>query len=222
MKKILIMTLVIIAQMSFGQVTKNLGDFSDVKTFDKLKVILISSSENKAVITGNRENDVEFVNRNGELKIRMPFPKLLSGDDISIKLYFVNIQSISASEGSFVSSDVNFKQTIMDVDAREGAEINIDLDVEKVKVKAVTGGIIELSGKALNQDVTLMTGGILNSKELHTSQTTINVSAGGNAEIYADTLVDAKVRAGGSIYIYGSPKQINKETLFGGTIIEKN
>jgi hypothetical protein len=222
MKKILIITLVIIAQMSFSQVTKNLGDFSDVKTFDKLKVILISSSENKAVITGNRENEVEFVNRNGELKIRMPFPKLLSGDDISIKLYFVNIQSISASEGSFVSSDVNFKQTIMDVDAREGAEINIDLDVEKVKVKAVTGGIIELSGKALNQDVTLMTGGILNSKELHTSQTTINVSAGGNAEIYADTLVDAKVRAGGSIYIYGSPKQINKETLFGGTIIEKN
>jgi hypothetical protein len=221
MKKILIMTLVIIAQMSFGQVTKNLGDFSDVKVFDKLKVILISSSENKAVITGNRENEVEFVNRNGELKIRMPFPKLLSGDDITIKLYFRNIESIAASEGSFVSSDVNFKQTIMDVDAREGAEINIDLDVEKVKVKAVTGGIIELSGKALNQDVTLMTGGILNSKELHTSQTTINVSAGGNAEIYADTLVDAKVRAGGSIYIYGSPKQINKETLFGGTIIEK-
>jgi hypothetical protein len=27
--------------------------------------------------------------------------------------------------------------------------------------------------------------------------------------------------AGGSIYIYGSPKQINKETLFGGSIIEK-
>jgi hypothetical protein len=43
----------------------------------------------------------------------------------------------------------------------------------------------------------------LKSKELHTSQTTISVSAG-NAEIYATTLVDAKVRAGGSIYIYGS------------------
>jgi hypothetical protein len=37
-----------------------------------------------------------------------------------------------------------------------------------------------------------MTGGILKSKELHTSQTTINVSAGGNAEIYATTL-DAKL-----------------------------
>jgi hypothetical protein len=59
---------------------------------------------------------------NGELKLRMPFPKLLSGEDISIKLYFKNIESIAASEGSYVSSEANFKQTIMDLNAREGAE----------------------------------------------------------------------------------------------------
>jgi hypothetical protein len=221
MKKVLLVLLALVAQTTFAQVNKDLGEFSDVKVYDRLTVTLISSTENKIVITGNREGEVEIVNNNGELKLRMPFPKLLSGEDISIKLYFKNIESIAASEGSYVSSDANFKQTIMDLDAREGAEININLDVEKVNVKAVTGGIIELSGKALNQDVKLMTGGILKSKELHSSQTTINVSAGGNAEIYATTLVDAKVRAGGSIYIYGKPKQINKETFFGGSIIEK-
>jgi hypothetical protein len=221
MKKVLLVLLALFAQTTFAQVNKDLGEFSDVKVYDRLTVTLISSTENKIVITGNREGEVEIVNNNGELKLRMPFPKLLSGEDISIKLYFKNIESIAASEGSYVSSDANFKQTIMDLDAREGAEININLDVEKVNVKAVTGGIIELSGKALNQDVKLMTGGILKSKELHSSQTTINVSAGGNAEIYATTLVDAKVRAGGSIFIYGKPKQINKETLFGGSIIEK-
>jgi hypothetical protein len=37
-----------------------------------------------------------------------------------------------------------------------------------------------------------MTGGILESKDLVTDQTTISVSAGGNAEIYATVLVDAK------------------------------
>jgi hypothetical protein len=221
MKKVMLILLAFVVQTTSAQLTKDLGEFSTIKIYDRLTVSLISSSENKIVITGNRESEVEVVNNNGELKLRMPFPKLLSGEDISIKLYFKNIESIAASEGSYVSSEANFKQTIMDLNAREGAEIKIDLDVEKVNVKAVTGGIIELSGKALNQDVTLMTGGILKSKELHTSQTTISVSAGGNAEIYATTLVDAKVRAGGSIYIYGTPKQINKETLFGGTIIEK-
>ena len=221
MKKVMLILLACVVQTTFAQVTRDLGEFSAIKIYDRLTVSLILSSENKIIITGNREGEVEVVNNNGELKLRMPFPKLLSGEDISVKLYFKNIESIAVSEGSQVSSEAKFKQTIMDLNAREGAEIKIDLDVEKVNVKAVTGGIIELSGQASNQDVTLMTGGILKSKELETSQTTISVSAGGNAEVYATTLVDAKVRAGGSIYIYGSPKQINRETLFGGTIAEK-
>jgi hypothetical protein len=221
MKKVMLILLACVVQTTFAQVTRDLGEFSAIKIYDRLTVSLILSSENKIIITGNREGEVEVVNNNGELKLRMPFPKLLSGEDISVKLYFKNIESIAVSEGSQVSSEAKFKQTIMDLNAREGAEIKIDLDVEKVNVKAVTGGIIELSGQASNQDVTLMTGGILKSKELETSQTTISVSAGGNAEVHATTLVDAKVRAGGSIYIYGSPKQINRETLFGGTITEK-
>ncbi|TDE06803.1 head GIN domain-containing protein [Flavobacterium hiemivividum] len=221
MKKVVLVLFVLVAQTTFAQVTKNLGDFNTVKVYDKLNVVLIASSENKVVISGGREQEVEAVNKNGELKLRMPFPKLLSGNDISIKLYYKNIDGIAASEGSYISSEETFEATIMDLNAREGAEIHLNLDVDKVNVKAVTGGIIELSGKALNQDVVLMSGGVLNSKDLHTSQTTISVAAGGNAEIHATTLVDAKVKAGGSIYIYGSPKQINKETLFGGTIIEK-
>jgi hypothetical protein len=35
-------------------------------------------------------------------------------------LNFQNIESIAASEGSYVSSEANFKQTIMDLNAREG------------------------------------------------------------------------------------------------------
>jgi hypothetical protein len=221
MKNVLVVVLALVGQLSFAQSTRNLGDFNEVKVFDRLSVKLISAEENKVVITGSRENEVEVVNNNGELKLRMPFPKLLSGDDISIKLYFKNIDAITASEGSFVSSESVFKQTIMDLNAKEGAEINLILDAQKVNVKAVSGGIIELSGEAINQDVTIMSGGILRSKDLSTSQTSISVSAGGNAEINASTLVDAKVRAGGSIYIYGKPSQINKETLFGGNIIEK-
>jgi hypothetical protein len=54
----------------------------------------------------------------------------------------------------------------------------------------------------LNQDVTL-TGGILKSKELHTSNEMLQ-------EIYATTLVDAKVRAGGSTFMGVQNKSIKK------------
>ena len=216
-----IVAFLIVTQFTFAQVTKNLGDFSSVKVFDKLTVHLIPANENKVVIKGNREKEVEVVNNNGELKLRMPFPKLLSGDDISIQLYYKNIDDISGSEGSVISSDAVFKETILGISVKEGAKITVKVDVQKVNVKAVTGGVIELSGAAANQDVVIMSGGILKAKNLHTSQTTINLSAGGNAEINASTLVDAKVKAGGTVSIYGKPKQINQETILGGKIEEK-
>ena len=221
MRKIFIVALVIVSQVSFAQVTKKLGDFSSLKVYDKLTVKLISSTENKVVISGNREKEVEVVNNNGELKLRMPFPKLLSGDDISIKLYYKNIDDITANEGSSISSEAVFKQTIFDLNAKEGSRINLKVDAQKVNVKAVTGGIIELSGGAVNQDVVIMSGGVLKAKNLNTSQTTVNLSAGGNAEINASTLVDAKVKAGGTVSIYGKPKQINQQTILGGKIEEK-
>ena len=221
MKKIVSITFILLAQIAFSQVTRDLGDFDSVKVFDKLSVKLIPSTENKIIITGARENEVEVLNKNGELKLRMPFPKLLSGDAIKIQLFFKKIETIDANEGSFVSSETPFKQTFIELDSSEGSQIKVELDVDKVDVRAVTGGIIDVSGNSTNQNITITSGGIFNGKELHTSQTSITVSAGGQAEVNATLLVDAKVKAGGSIDIYGKPKQINQKTILGGTITEK-
>lgn len=222
MKNSLILIFIVVTQISFSQVTKNLGDFNAVSVFDKIEVELIKSSENKIIINGDRDSEVELITKNSELKIRMPFPKLLSGESILVQLFYKNIESISGSEGSIITSNSVLENTILEISAREGAIIDLDLDTEKVKVKAVTGAIISLSGKATIQDLNLMTGGIVEAKNLVTSQTTVSISAGGKAEINATTLVDAKVRAGGSVLIYGKPAQINKETVLGGKIEEIN
>ena len=222
MKEFVIIVFVFLCQIASAQVTRNLGDFDQVKVFDKINVKLIAASENKIVVTGARADELETVNKNGELKIRMPFPKLLSGEDITVKLYFKNLESIAVSEGSYVSSENDFKQTSLDLNAKSGGEIKLTIAVDKVSVKVNSGGIVSLFGTAENQEVVITSGGILNAKELATSQTTISVAAGGKSEIHASILVDAKVRAGGSIFIYGKPKQINQEVFIGGTILEKN
>ena len=221
MKKGIALVFILLTQIVAAQVTRDLGDFDEVKVFDKLNLKLIASTENKISITGNRENELEIVAKNSELKLRMPFPQLLAGEDISIELYYKNIESIEASEGSRISSDAPFKQTQININAKSGAEISVDLDVAKASIRAVSGGIIKLSGIAVNQDVTIASGGILNTEELHTSQTSVTVSAGGSADVYATLLVDAKVNAGGSIVIYSKPKHINQKTVIGGTITEK-
>ncbi|WP_264531786.1 head GIN domain-containing protein [Flavobacterium sp. N502540] len=220
MKKLVIIAAILLVQMSFGQVTKELGDFDSVKVFDKLSVKLVQSSENKIVIKGARESEVEVVNKKGLLKLRMPFPKLLSGNDLDITVYYKRLELIDVNEGANVTTKDAIKATVFKVSAQEGGTITAELNVDKLNVSSVSGGSITLSGKADNQDASLGAGGYLLASKLKTSQTKVSVSAGGKADVNASTLVDAKVSAGGSIYIYGKPKQINQKTVFGGKIEE--
>lgn len=223
MKKIVLVAFLMLSQMNFAQdKTVNLGDFDQVKVFDRISALLVQGSENKIEITGKRKDDVEIVNKNGELKVRMKLGKLLKGDDISATIYYTKeINSIEASEGSFVSSEATFKAIDFLASAKEGAEVKLNLDVKKLKLKAYSGGIINVKGKATNQDIIINSGGIVKAKDLETSQTSVAVNAGGEADVNASDLVDAKTRAGGNITVYGNPAQVNKKNVIGGNITIK-
>lgn len=223
MKKIVLVAFLMLSQMNFAQekLTKNLGDFDEVKVFDRISLQLVPGNENKIEITGDRKDDVEIVNKNGELKVRMKLEKLLKGEDITAILYFTDaIESIEASEGSYVSSEATFKAIDFNVNSKEGSEIKINIDAQKLTARATSGGILKLKGNATSQDIVISSGGIVKARDLITSQTTVAVNAGGEAEVNASELVDAKTRAGGDIIIYGNPKKINKKTIAGGDIRE--
>jgi len=219
MKKI-VCSLLLISSIGYSQTEKEVGDFNKVTTFDQIAVRLIPADVNKVVLTGNGSDEVELVNKNGELKIRMPFSKLLDGDNISAAVYFKKIDAVEANEGSRISSEKEITNTSFDIKAKEGAEIHLNLQVEKLIVRVANGSKIELEGIATNQDVLVNSGGEFKGEKLHTNLTDITVNAGGNASIFATELVTAKVRAGGMITIYGKPKQINKKIIAGGSIEE--
>ncbi|RZJ33884.1 MAG: DUF2807 domain-containing protein [Flavobacterium sp.] len=219
MKK-LILFVAFLSQAAIGQITKNPGDFSSVKVFDRINVELIPSSENKVELTGDRINDVEVVNKNGELKIRMTIKKLLDGEDVEAKVYYKSLSGVDGSEGAFISSATAIRNDNFDINAKEGSQIKLPLEVGKVRVRAVTGGTVKLSGSADKMDANLGTGGILQAKDLATTETDVDIKAGGEAEVNASERVDADIKAGGNVTIYGKPRQINKNIALGGTISE--
>jgi Putative auto-transporter adhesin, head GIN domain len=220
MKKIVLITFALVSQFVNSQITKNVGDFNKVTAFDQIDVELIQSNENKVILNGNGSEEVELVNKNGELKIRMPLTKLMSGDNISASVYFKKIDAIETNEGSRISSNEIFKTIAFDIIAKEGSKIKLLLNVDKLTVKSSGGSNVNLEGTASNQEAIINSGGELDAENLITKQTTVTTNAGGEANINATDFVDAKTRAGGNIKIYGKPKQINKKTVLGGTIIE--
>lgn len=218
MKKI-VLVLLLVSSVAFSQVEKKLGEFTKVTTFDQIDLQLIKSTENKIIIKGSGANDVEVVNKNGELKIRMPFTKLLQGDNISVTLFYTNLEALEANEGSRIASNEAIISHGFEIIIKEGAQIKLN-SVEFVNLNARlgNGSILELKGTSRFADILVNAGGIYDARDLITLKTTITANAGGEAKINALDYVDAKVRAGGNILIYGNPKEINQKVVAGGSI----
>lgn len=219
MKKLMITAFAVaLSQLSFAQITKDVGSFTSVRAYDKIPVQLISSSSNKVEVAGTKGSDVEVVNKNGELKIRMTTLNLMQGDDVAVKVYFTDLNEIQSSQGSVITSGSTIKSNMMSVTANEGSSVNLDLNVENLDVKANTGGNINLQGTANHQTAIVNTGATYNGRNLKTTSTSITVNAGGNASVNASESVDAKTRAGGNITVYGNPKHKKNKKVLGGNI----
>ncbi len=203
-----------------AQITKNPGDFNKVTSFDQIDVTLVEGDGPKVILSGKDADQVELVNNNGELKIRMPIGKLLAGDDVSATVYYTKLQAVEANEGSRIATQETLKAIAFDIIAKEGSQIKVIVEADKLKVRASQGSILDISGTAGYQDILVNSGAKYNAKNMVTKQTDVTTNAGGEAEVNATDLVEAKVRAGGNISIYGKPKQINQKTVAGGTIKE--
>ena len=201
------------------KVTIAIGVFKEIKAFDGLAVTLIKSDTNKAVITGANTKDVNIVNNEGVLKLRMKLTKIFSGYHTFVEVYYTGeIVIIDVNEDARITSQETIKQDILELKAQEGGEVVVNADVEQILIKTVTGGVIETSGIADLQDVAINTGGIYEGKALKTKFTTVNVNAGSRAEIYASDYVKATVKAGGEVLVYGDPAKMEEKTVFGGTV----
>ena len=62
MKKVLGSLLLVAAHYASAQTARNVGDFSKLKVYDKIKVTLIQA-ENSRVVLENDDPDVETVNK---------------------------------------------------------------------------------------------------------------------------------------------------------------
>lgn len=224
MEKIFIVLVLCAVQLGFAQQQKEVdaGNFSTLSVYDKIEVTLVASDKNKVVISAHEVESVNVINKNGDLKIKMNLANSFQGDDVKATVYFKSLTEITAGEGSVIKSSDIVKATALDVNAKTGSNIDLKIDADRLNVKAGSGSVAKLTGKAGVQDIVSNSGAKVKNKDLISSQTSVTVNAGGQAEVNATELVNAKTRAGGEILIYGNPKTVKEKTVAGGIIKQVN
>ncbi len=221
MKKLFLIALCIgVGFVAQAQTTRDVGTFKSVEVTDKIQVELIQAAAPKIEIEGENNENVDIVNKNESLKIKMNTLNMLQGDAVSVKVYYVKLNAISAKKGAKLVAKKSAVITTEDlqVSAAEGALIQVPVDAQKVSVKATSGANVTLEGKSVSQDAIVNLGAVYDGREMNSETAFVTVNGGGSIDVRVKTLVDAKTRAGGTINVYGNPTTKNQKTFAGGVI----
>ena len=220
MKHTFLLTTLLITFFSFSQnqTNRDPGDFHKLQTYDLLKVNLIKSNENKAVISGKHTGNVVIKNKNGELKVRMGVEKRLSGSETKVDLDYKNIYRIEAKEGSFVFSKDTIIEPSLFIKSESGARVSLKVNTSDLVSRALSGGKTTLTGAARHNKIDAYTGGWVNVKNLTTQTTKVFIKAGGVVDVYATALLELDLKAGGEANVYHKTSKIVEKITLGGVV----
>lgn len=223
MKKLYLLLLVVCVQtFSQTEISKTLGEFSEIKVYDLINIDLIKSTENKIVISGKNSENLNIIQKNNILKLKMQLKKKFNGKETQVKLYYTSLDIIDANQGAVVFSKNSIKQYELVLKAQEGAQIKVDVDTKLLVVKSVTGAKVSATGKSNQQDVTIRTGGVYKGANITVENTDLDIKFGGEADVNTNNVLDVAIFSGGDVNIFGTPKQLKQRKIFGGRTFFKD
>jgi|SRR5690554_6934916 len=223
MKKQFLITALFLVFQTFvnAQIDKNVGDFTSIKTSNRIKVELIQGTENKVVVKESQEDAVNITNKNGRLVLKNTLKELVSEDEysVTVQVYFKEVKEIDAQGGSYVYSEQPLVQNNLKASANLGSILRLPVQVETLNVSGNTGAKITLTGSAQKSvQLKVSTGAQITANKLKTARNKVVVNSGSTAWVTATDYLDAQVIAGGKITISGKPIDVKEKVTIGGSI----
>jgi hypothetical protein len=201
MKVLLTLAVLAAAQFATAQKTVQLKEFTSVALSGDIKLSLIKSSENKAVI----EQDDE------EIQVQSDGNSLaISGDGTLVVYYTAAIENISAGADTVVVSNDEIKGKSFNLSAAADSKVKLNLNVKKLNVAAAADSQVNIDGKAEILVAAVASDAQFNVKELSAGDVQIVLASDAQALITAKGTVDATVASDGQLTIYGNPKKVNE------------
>ena len=224
MKKLYLLLLLVLCAQAFSQteISKTLGEFSELKVYDLINVDLIKSTENKIVVSGKNSENLNIIQKNNTLKLKMQLKKKFNGKETKVKLYYTSLDIIDANQGAIVFSKGNIKQYELVLKAQEGAQIKVDVETKLLFVTSVTGAKVSTTGKSNQQDVNIRMGGVYKGGNITVENTDLKIKFGGEADVNTSNVLNIAIFSGGDVNIFGTPKQLKQRKIIGGRILFKN
>ena len=237
-KTILILSLLIISNTINAQwfnktirgdgnvITKTIetDDYQEIAVLGFFDVFLISGQEGNISIKAesNLMDYIIITSKNNQLKIKLKKNiSIKTKKGVFITVPFKDLEKISLHGSGDIVSKNYINTNIFETILSGSGDIKLDINADKIMSKITGSGDITIQGKTDELTTNIIGSGDFVSKELKAKTVKVLVTGSGDATVYADNKLEAKVIGSGDIVFYGNPLFEKTTTIGSGDIISK-
>lgn len=212
----------LVSTVNASSIVKNVSPFDEVVLSGNIDVLLVMGNEEKVEIR-KEEDKISISVSNGVLKVKRKKPlkiKEYEQSPIEVRITYKVLRRVKASAGTEVTQQETMTADQMMLDFNSGAEGNFEVDMGNVEIKVSEGAQLKVRGKTVSQNSKVATGAVLHAYKLDCERSYVKASTGGEAEIVATELLEAKASMGGDINYRGNPRKVKIKDNLGGNVNE--
>lgn len=202
---------------------RTVSAFTGVEAHDGINLYIAMGPQKVEVkATSDILPKVETEVENGvlSLEVDMDWSNFTWGGSPSIDVYVTlpSVNLISGSGGSDVLSGSIIKSSQLKVRSSGGADVKLELEVDKLDVNSSGGADTELRGKANNATMDASGGSDIDASKLLVKICDVEASGGADVDVNVEKELTASASGGGDITYSGNPTKVNKSESGGGDI----
>lgn len=139
----------------------------------------------------------------------------------ALKLYItvVNIEDLEVSGAIELTNKGTYIGKELDIDVSGAADINLDLELERLTMDLSGASETTLKGSADDFEIELSGAGELDAEKFKTQHTVLDISGAGEAIVFVKETLDVEISGAGSVRYKGNPT-IKKDISGAGSIKE--
>jgi hypothetical protein len=184
------------------------GDFTRIKLDGGFQVYLIQGDECIVTVKSNNSDvfdNIKIANYQNEVSIQMD-ASIFKYRRVSLYITFKTLEKLKIEGGVNLKTNGYLDLNDFDVHIEGGANADLNMKAENVKVYGEGGFLFEMKGVAERLDVTIKGAGHVGASELKTKDVSFVVAGFGTGSVYATKTLYAKIEGVGKLRYKGDPK----------------
>ena len=203
--------------------TRDLPSFNRISVGEAIEVYLKQGSSEKAEIkvSGIDLDEVLTDVKGDRLKIHLERGNYRN-IDVEVWLTYKDLEGIDMNSAASVNTDGVLKASTLRINASSAADGDLQLDVGELTVQVSSSADLEVSGKAVHQDVSVSSAGKYDGYDLDCEEAEVNADSAGSARVNVSKKIDARANSAGSIRYRGNPDKVYEDENSGGSVRGSN